>query len=304
MRDKVSRRNRRRALREETPIPEMASMRDPGGPSALCVVGGMPRGGTRNFADLANAHATVRLFGELQKNATRAAKKMSAMIANVHEQGNPRGVKFLQGRRPHIALTLLAMCAKNPQPFYGGHAASGGVLGFKKPKIERLFDEVDALLGALADRKVLYFCCRNLDQNYLSMHSLGWRENPEHYFRHIRKSLTAILEVSARSREGNGWLVRPLYLDAYIRAENPAGWLVENLYGPLGLDVSEDAAKSYIDRTENRNATSRKEGVVRRKQLTDEERREFEAATEIRELVERVNVDFGIDLKMLGDVRP
>ena len=260
----------------------------------------MPRGGTRNFADLANAHPNISLFGELQGNALPAVAAAMEGLETVHNLGNPRGLERFQARKHHIALTLLALHSKNPRPHLDNDSYEAGVVGFKTPNIEKEFLNIDTLLAGFGERRVFFYCCRHLDQNYLSLKSLGWRENTEHYFRGIHFSLKNARKIYKAARKRKDWKFHVLHLDSYIGSPDKANWLIDNLYGHLGVETDPLQVAGYVESTVNRNATERKIGSERRKALTQEEREEFENAHEIRKLLDEVNNEWGTSLRMVG----
>ena len=268
-------------------------------PPTLCVIGGLPRGGTRNFADLASAHPDVRLFGEVHRNGVAAATRALKAVEKFQKASDARGQAAFLARKHHIALALLALHSKMPKPYGSESGRYSGVFGFKTPGIELQFDKVAALTEGF-ERRVFFFCCRNLDDNYLSLASLGWRSDVGHYLRTVKKHLGAVLAMHELSQRNGGWTVRPLYLDSYIASEDKAAWLIEHMFEPLGLPLTTGDVVGFIERTTNRNSTLSKTGQDRRQELTLEERRTFEKAADVESLLARFNAALGTNVRILG----
>lgn len=275
--------------------------------ATLCIIGGSPRSGTRNFADLANAHSEVRLFGEIGVHALASANdalaELQAYHKSEHARRAPKGRNTIQGFRDHeMALALLAMYAKSPAAPYNPNSFSSGVVGFKCPQIERRWRVLVDMFRGFEKPKHFFFCMRNLDENYLSLHSRGWRSNLGDYFNRLKPALEALLEFREWSvLQDEEWKISVLHLNDYLSSTDRADWLGERLFGHIAPGTSNKRINKFVAATTNRNATLAVTGEDRRRFLTEAERKTLEAAEDMRELLQKVNEIFDVNIGMLSE---
>ncbi|AZU04675.1 hypothetical protein X907_2154 [Glycocaulis alkaliphilus] len=272
----------------------------------LCIIGGSPRSGTRNFADLISAHPDTQLFGEVGHYALPKVKGALEEMAAYHAEETSRRTLRGRGRQKkfashRVALTLTGMYAKSPQmPFNFNALTSRHVVGFKTPQIEKRWRLMNELYGEFENERHFFFCIRNLDQNFLSLHSRGWRKDVEEYVERLLPLLQSIVKFKAwnESKDG-GWQIHLLHLNAFLDAASREDWLFDRVYRPLfGGDARQPAAQALAS-TSNRNSTLNVTGKPARSELTDEEQNFLTNSAELKEAVERFNAAFNTDLPIL-----
>ncbi|KPP83274.1 MAG: hypothetical protein HLUCCA04_04120 [Oceanicaulis sp. HLUCCA04] len=272
----------------------------------LCIIGGSPRSGTRNFADLVSSHPDAQLFGEVGHyalpNVKRVLNEMSAYHAEEEERRTLRGRGRSKNFTPHrVALTLTGMYAKSPQlPFNFNALTPTQVVGFKTPQIEKRWRLMHELYGGFENERYFFFCIRNLDQNFLSLHSRGWRKDVEEYVERLLPLLRSIVKFKTwNDKKGGGWHIHLLHLNAFIDSVSHEDWLFDRVYRPLFGDEAREAAAQAVANTGNRNSTLNVTGKPARAELTDEERHFLNKNADLRAAVERLNAAFRIDLPII-----
>ncbi len=279
--------------------------------ATLCIIGGSPRSGTRNFTDLANAHPNIKLFGEVGNRALALTNDAMAELEGYHAgevaHRAARGkAKTARRYNPHeLTLSLLAMYAKTPVTPYNPRSFESGVVGFKTPQIERQWSVLTRMFEGFASPKNFFFCMRNVDQNYLSLHSCGWRKDFAEYSARLIPLLRAVLEFKTWSEEHDEeWRIKVLHLDDYLASPEKVDWLSDKFFGVIAPRTSRRNIDRFISSVTNRNSTERLTGEERRKVLTDEERRAIESASEISDLLASLNTTFGVNIAMLTESSP
>lgn len=268
----------------------------------LCIIGGLPRAGTRNLADLCNAHPEIRIHGEIRMREGLAGIQESLEMLEKYHRDSGRSYDKFMAERAGIVMALYAMYSKAPGAAFGQSDLKSGVVGFKSPRIFNQWKRLVKLFGDFEAPRVAFFCCRNIDENYLSHHTLGWKTDPKSYLENLRNWLRHALEFGEWARGSRrGWEILPVHLNEYIASEDKGSWLVDRVYRHLVSGVTAEKAESYIAGTRNRNATLRAAGKPRREQLTDDERRAFEKAGETHALVRQLNELMGVDVKVFSD---
>ncbi len=269
----------------------------------LCIVGGYQRSGTRNFADLCNAHPEISLFGEVGLRAFPPIRKRLKELAAYHEATRQSGAVNFAKRKHLIALSLLAMHANKPRIGFSELDFKKGLVGFKTPRIEWEWQQLSKMFDTLSEPKVFFYCCRTPEEVYLSTATLGWTKNVSGFARDLKLSLQKVLEFQAWSKKSSRqWLVRPLHLNAYIQSTDKARWLADNLFCYVAPETGLEEIAQFISETDNRNSTLRAIGQERRTTLTPEERAEFESDRELEELLDQLNSTFDLNVRLLAPV--
>lgn len=276
--------------------------------ATLCIIGGSPRSGTRNFTDLANAHSQISLFGEVGNRALTATNEAMAELEAYH--AGEIAVRAAKGKNararkyaPHeMLLSLLAMHAKTPVTPFNPESFEEGVVGFKTPQIERQWRVFTRMLDGFNSPKTFFFCMRNIDQNYLSLHSCGWRKDFSEYSTRLKPLFESLLEFKRWNDSGDGeWRINVLHLDDYLASDDKPAWLSKKFFGVIAPETSNSEIDDFIGSVTNRNSTERLTGEERRKSLTDEERSAIRNAGDVRRLLEQINETFDVNIGMLSE---
>lgn len=269
--------------------------------ASLCIIGGYQRSGTRNFADLCNAHPDISLLGEVGLRAFPPIRKRLTDLAEYHRATRATGPEKFARRKHLLALSLLAMHANRPRIGFSEKDFKRGVVGLKTPRIEWEWQQLTEMFDTLSEPKIFFYCCRTPQEVYLSTATLGWTKHASGFLRDFKRSLKSVLEFEEWSRRGDhGWVVRPLHLNAYIASSAKAQWLADNLFRFVAPDSALEEIEEFAARTRNRNATLRATGEDRRSVLTPKELAEFEADDELKTYLDRFNSTFALDVQVLA----
>ncbi|PTR06000.1 hypothetical protein [Novosphingobium sp. GV061] len=223
------------------------------------VLCGMPRCGTRQFADFLNAHPRLCLQGEIRSGliqtirATLAAGDRAyatGYAANYYRQKRAQGVIDL--------FTLLSKARRISKPGADLH-------GFKCPQMERQSAAISAIVQPAFARLVWLHCIRNPADCWLSLKAMPWfSDDMDQFVERYCDSLDQARAIAdAPAAEGLDTRISPLDLDAFIAAADKPGWLGCQLFAPLGLAPSPEELTRIATTTDNRNATARATGNAR-----------------------------------------
>ena len=224
----------------------------------VCIVGGFPRAGTRQFTDVLNAHPDVRVHGEIPRGTLR---KVGELFVQADADYSGRWSRqFFERRRARAALVTIAALGKG-KPRGPRLDVKKAVVGFKTPWVE--LDHTTLRLLFRGERPTFYYCVRNLRDNFLSARAV-LNKSPENYLGRTRQSLATALHLM----DDPDFDLRVLSLDDFLGCEDAGTWLATNLFGALPIDgVVPGQATRYFGSTTNRNATVRKLGTRRPKTL-------------------------------------
>lgn len=234
---------------------------------SFVVLCGMPRCGTRQFADFLNAHPRLCLQGEIRSNlvgtirATLAAGDRayaSGYAANYYRQKRAQGVIDL--------FALLSKARRISKPVADLH-------GFKCPQMERQSAAITAIVQPAFRRLNWLHCIRNPADCWLSLQAMPWFSDSLDAFvdRYCASLDQARTIADAAAPDGLDVSMTPLDLDAFIAAADKPAWLGKNLFASLGLALSGDELARIVATTDNRNATERATGSARAKVLSPQD---------------------------------
>ncbi len=242
----------------------------------LCLIGGFPRSGTRQFLDILNRHPLFQMRGEIHRKLIVALDQLVQQAEDCHS-GKWTEANFRKARRELILENIRLLGKGGASPRWPGKLEQYRI-GFKMPYVELVKPSLDNLFKPEFEGIDFFYCTRGLEQNFLSQKSkLGIKKRK--FITNTIASIDALREMA----EDEFYRVRVLHLDEYIVSDNKPDWLRQNLFGFLGVDeVSDTDMASYASDTPNRNKTP---GDHRLKELKDSE---FKAISENRELRERV----------------
>lgn len=252
----------------------------------VCIVGGFPRAGTRQFTDVLNEHPDIWIHGEIPRGTLRKVGELFAQAQQDHT-GHWSG-RFFEARRARAALTTIAAVGKGKRAKLDVKKA---VVGFKTPWVELEYATLSSLFRG--ERSTFFYCVRNLRDNYLSARAV-LKKSPENYLTRARQSLGTALEMM----EDPDFDVHVLSLDDFLNGGDAGAWLANKLF--RGLPVEEPSirrAARYLANTTNRNASVRKLGKERPKTLAPEVRTLLVNDRELGRLTAEFEKRTGIDLR-------
>lgn len=213
----------------------------------LVIIGGFPRAGTRNFADIMNFHDEFIIQGEIHTNVLRAISELF-QAADISHFGKRTERAYLN-RRAAAALEIYRLMSKtNSDPIEFDFSAN--FLGFKQPFIERQHKCLAAIFSRDHKECVFFFCLRNIFDNFLSLHS-AFNYTTDKYARALRQSISALKEME----QSSFFRVHPLWLDDYIETKRKADWLRLRVFEPVGICPSDEWLEECLGKTTNRNKT-------------------------------------------------
>lgn len=226
----------------------------------VCIVGGFPRAGTRQFTDILNKHSEIAVKGEYYPKLVRLLLKAFEGADEVNENRwtNENYNKW----RMRSALNAYAALSKGSNSPFDFKMLK--VAGFKSPRAELNFYELKKLIGF--NEVVFFYCLRNVKDNFLSENST-FNVGVEDYVEKTIGSMRAAIDIS----EVSGVAFYILNLDDYISTEEKESWLNDNIFSRLNVSsLSEGDISNFLGKVKNTNATLN-QGKVRRYELSDEE---------------------------------
>lgn len=255
----------------------------------IIAIGGFPRSGTRQFADIMNGHPSCVIQGEIENDSLTALANL-AFETDIKLLANDRTQKAYFSRRIRFVLETYRMVSKSSsEPIQWDFSKKN--LGFKKPYVEHFYDELDSLFSPSVDRIKVFICLRDLEKNFLSLNSaFGYS---------IKKFKAGIIKTdkSLIAMSKNGFFdVYPLYLDEFLQEEpeTKGDWLVDKVFSKLNLDVLPEDAVQIYNRTVNRNRTPSEK---RRSAMTDAERKNLFGDRSFMRHVASIEARMGVTLR-------
>lgn len=251
----------------------------------ICIVGGFPRAGTRQFTDILNKHGRVSIKGEFYPKVIRSLLSTFRVADEVNSSRwtNENYNKW----RMVSALNAYAAFSKgsnSPFDFQGLEVA-----GFKCPRAEVFFSDIKQLIGF--EKVVFFYCVRNVEDNFLSENST-FGVTVEDYVSKSIESMRSGLDISQYADVE----FKVLSLDSYLASTDKSSWVVENIFSnfnSLNIDISE--VRGVVEKVENTNATVR-HGKVRRQKLTREEYEYIYTSSDFLRLAEIFEKKYEIEL--------
>lgn len=273
------------------PPPPAASGPEPSGSprplETFVVLCGMPRCGTRQFADFLNRHPRLCLQGEIR--GTLLGTIRGALEAA--QQAYPRGyaARAFREKRARGVIDLFGLLSKGNRITKQG----ADIHGFKCPQMERQQGHITAIVRPAFKRLVWLHAIRNPVDCWLSLRAMPWfSDDPDQFVERYCSSLDYARTLAERSGTETGappvttgapastlamgTTIAALDLDAFIASADKPGWLGQHLFAPLGLAPSAAELAHFAATTDNRNATTRATGAARSRMLDPADHARFE----------------------------
>lgn len=237
-------------------------------PETFVVLCGMPRCGTRQFADFANAHPRLCVQGEIRGSLLPVIRATLEAGAAAYPTGYSAH-QFRQKRAQGLA-DLLALLSKSQRIAKPGADGDSLIHGLKCPQIERQRGLLAAIVRPAFRRMVWLHCIRNPADCWLSLRAMPWFHDDLDQF--VARYCTSLAQACALADSPAtdprfAQSVAALNLDAFIASPDRAGWLGRHLFAPLGLGPPAAELDRIVAATGNRNATSRATGTPRASRL-------------------------------------
>ncbi|MCH7628500.1 hypothetical protein [Novosphingobium percolationis] len=257
------------------------------------VLCGMPRCGTRQFADFLNRHHDVCIQGEIRHALLRPLRDMMAAGDAAYPQGYASN--YFQRKRAQAVVELFASFSKARRVM----KPKATFHGFKTPQIESHHKRIDQIVGTSFATTAYLYCIRNVADCYLSLVEMPWfTDGPNAYIDKYIESLETAIELRHASlRTGARASIGVLNLDDFIACDDKPTWLARRLFHPLTIPASDEWIKEIAETTDNRNATERATGTRRAKVLGGAAAEVFALRlAEVERAVERFNRTFSENL--------
>jgi hypothetical protein len=271
----------------------------PGGDDAshpdevFVVVCGMPRSGTRQFADFLNRHTAIAVQGEIRPSLIRSIRKLLSEADAAYPSGY--AAKYYHKKRARIVADMFAGLSKGRRV----SKPKAHILGFKTPLGEHYGAYVDDIVGDSFAHTSYFYCIRNIVDCYLSLIEMPWFiEGPNAYITSYINSLNNAVALQEQAAAGGSRLsIGVLNLDDFIRSDAKAAWVEARLFAPLPATLAPGWIDEIVGSTSNRNATEKATGKRRKKELTGPATEVFlHRQAEIEHAVARFNAAFSENL--------
>jgi hypothetical protein len=182
--------------------PPAASGPEPSGSprplETFVVLCGMPRCGTRQFADFLNRHPRLCLQGEIR--GTLLGTIRGALEAA--QQAYPRGyaARAFREKRARGVIDLFGLLSKGNRITKQG----ADIHGFKCPQMERQQGHITAIVRPAFKRLVWLHAIRNPVDCWLSLRAMPWfSDDPDQFVERYCSSLDYARTLAERSGGGN-----------------------------------------------------------------------------------------------------
>ena len=228
--------------------------------SIYSIVCGMPRCGTRQFADFLNRDDRICIQGEIRSTLIPYISKLVLKADNEYKSGKLQKY-FSKKKRYDAAVELFSLFSKGRR--YKKKTAL--IHGFKPPGAELQHKVLCSVILPSVNKLIFFYCIRNIKDCFLSLSAMPWfRRTAEQFISRYIKSLKTAITVEQKSNNENAKTrICILNLDDFIATEEKANWIKQKLFSPLGIELSFSEAQAYINTTENRNSTMRATGTKR-----------------------------------------
>ncbi|NMN07143.1 MULTISPECIES: tetratricopeptide repeat protein [unclassified Novosphingobium] len=264
------------------------------------VLCGMPRCGTRQFADFLNAHPRLCLQGEIRSALVGTIR--ATLEAGDRAYASGYAASYYRQKRAQGAIDLFTLLSKAKRLTKPG----ADIHGFKCPQMERQSAAIAAIARPAFRRLAWLHCVRNPADCWLSLKAMPWfSDGMDQFVERYCNSLDQARAIAdARSPhdlapDGLETAISPLDLDAFIAAANKADWLGRHLFAPLGVAASEAELARFVATVDNRNATERATGSARAKLLCSEDHAAMARhATRLDTAIAAYNARFGTALAL------
>lgn len=253
----------------------------------VCIIGGMPRAGTRQFTDILNKLDRVHIKGEVYRQSFNEACSLVSK-ANRDHAGRWSEPSYLKARLKTVLNIIAGISKGSNTPF----AFDGlEIVGFKCPRIEIDKDTIDCLFRNDVERLYFFYCIRNIKDNYLSEKS-NFSVSIERYVDRTVLSIRKLLEIHG----DRVYKLQLLNLDDFISMKEKTLFIQNTIFQFLGdLDIEDNHCEELYKATTNRNAT-KNVGKQRLTTLTDREKEFFASHRGLNETLRLFEDKFNVRL--------
>ncbi len=231
-------------------------------PYQYCFMGGFPRAGTRQFADILNKSNLFHLKGEVYNRSFRRLKDLLEQ-GDMDHKGRWSEESYFK-YRTISAFQMGAAISKGSNASFSVTNAQQ-IIGFKSPRIERHKGILDTMVAYESKPILFYYCVRNIQENFLSLKST-FGVTVEDFVKDTIESL----EMYFVLLQDEKYDVKLLNLDGFIKDENKGNWIKNNIFSNVISQLDDDECEGMLKKTTNRNATVA-HGKKRLTELSDEE---------------------------------
>jgi hypothetical protein len=260
------------------------------------VICGMPRCGTRQFADFLNKEDRACIQAEIKASLIPYIYDLLMKADSEYESGKQQ--KHFLKKRYEAIVELFSLFSKGARAV----KPSASLHGFKTPNAEFYYEALCAMILPSFERLVFFYCIRNIKDCFLSLSAMPWfNRTPEQFISRYLKSLKTAIKIHKKTKKENSKTsIGILHLDDFIGAEDKASWLISKLYAPVEIDLPLARATTYIETTGNRNSTVRMIGTKRETELAADINNFFQTKMEeVNPIVAEFNKVFGAHLATL-----
>lgn len=255
------------------------------------VISGMPRSGTRQFADYLNATKEFAIQGEVHPSIYAGIKSILISSESVYSRHQDVFASF-RAKKKQTIFNLFSGFSKSEAVL-----DVGGLVGFKCPNAELHHHDIkDIALDSYGSIHYFY-CIRNARACLSSLRSAPWYGGSANYF---LNTYSQSLEAAIKINEERRCRVSVLHLDDFIASDIKGEWIRKYLLSPASCSPNDEELTDIIS-VENRNSTKNRFGKVRKgNELTaNDEDILFSRSSEINSIISKFNDVFGMRLELL-----
>lgn len=259
--------------------------------SSFLVVGGMPRSGTRQFADYLNASKRISIQGELKPDLIPAVKHLLHTSETLYQK-HPGISEIVKKKKRKLIFELFKGLSKS-------HPVKdfGGCVGFKNPNAEFYVNDVLEIIKDSYESLTFYYCIRDVLPCLSSLRCAPWYgASAEYFINTYIRSMNSAISASKKSNVK----IAILHLDDYIRCKSKEEWVDEKLFKILNLDLTKEDINRILS-IKNVNSTRNRFGIEKNgDEITSRDLRVLkERESELNDCIEDFNFRFSSGINLL-----
>lgn len=220
-------------------------------PKALFVMG-MPRSGTRNFADLINQHPGISLQGEVPNPIMKRLIDIADRLDDANINKAHRNERWKNRKAWFFYLNFALMNKGVPSDFNGDEV----FIGHKTPSSENFIEAYEKHFLDAGVKPVYFYCLRHPCEVWKSLKNMSWNKisSVDQFVEKYKRSY-ANFERAFRSESID---IHLLNLNDYISSESKPDYLRDKVFHRLGLELP--IALETTGEVFNRNSSQRAVG--------------------------------------------